>query len=214
MDVETWRRVKDVLDRVGDMPPAERPEAIDEACAGDEELRAEVLRFAALDERADTFIDDPLWRVLPGEDHGSPPVNGPGKRVGPYRLERLLGRGGMGEVYLAVREDDYEQKVALKRTAGPAGYGDLLERFVNERQILAGLQHPGIGRLLDGGTDSEGLPYLVMEYVEGVPIDGYCDENQLSLRQRLRLMSKVCRIVHHAHRSLVVHRDLKPSNIL
>lgn len=135
-------------------------------------------------------------------------------RIGPYRLQGLLGQGGMAQVHLAVREDDYQQEVALKRVLGPVDRPQLRERFVNERQILANLQHPGIARLLDGGTDEKGFPFLVMEYVEGEPIDAYCHDHGLNLRQRLRLFCQVCRAVHHAHQNLVVHRDLKPSNIL
>ncbi|MEM1182823.1 MAG: serine/threonine-protein kinase, partial [Acidobacteriota bacterium] len=179
------------------------------ACGDDRELLQEVLSFLDLDDQADTFIGAPLWRVMPEDSDGER-----AERLGPYRLHHLLGQGGMGEVYLATREDDYRQKVAIKRTLAPVLRDDMEERFVNERQILATLQHPGIARLLDGGTDERGFPYLVMEYVDGVPIDTYFADQELNIRQRLRLMSKVCRIVHHAHQNLVVHRDLKPSNIL
>ena len=136
------------------------------------------------------------------------------RKIGRYRLERLLGQGGMAQVHLAVREDDYTQKVALKRVLASVNHDETLARFVNERQILAGLEHPSIARLLDGGTDEEGFPFLVMEYVEGSPIDSYCESESLNVRERLRLFRQVCRAVHYAHQNLVVHRDLKPSNIL
>ena len=137
-----------------------------------------------------------------------------GRRLGPYELRRLLGEGGMGTVYLADRADDaYHKQVAIKVAHGLAS-PELLHRFRRERQILAGLEHPNIARLLDGGATPEGLPYLVMEYVEGVAIDRYCEEHQLSVPARLELFLEVCGAVGHAHHNLVVHRDLKPGNIL
>jgi serine/threonine-protein kinase len=136
------------------------------------------------------------------------------RRIGPYKLIRELGRGGMGTVWLAARADEqFEKRVALKVVR--ASDSEEVLRFVRrERQNLAGLEHPNIARLLDGGTTDEGLPYFVMEHVEGVPIDRYCDEHKLSVPERLRLFEGVCSAVQHAHRSLVVHRDLKPGNIL
>ena len=213
MDPETWRRIKHVLDQAAENPQ-DQSRILEEACAGDPKLLADVQRFLEHEDAAETFIDEPLWHALPEMSENGEEAPAIPKRLGPYRLVRRLGHGGMGEVFLATREDDYEQKVALKRILGPALQNGLQERFVRERQILADLQHPGIARLLDGGTDDHGLPYLVMEYVEGSPIDVYCDDQQLTSRQRLRLVSKVCRIVHDAHKNLVVHRDLKPSNIM
>lgn len=137
-----------------------------------------------------------------------------GDRVGPYSLEKLLGRGGMGVVYLASRHDDFERRVALKLVGTPLPTAKVLDRFYRERQILASLQHPNIARLYDGGTTSEALPYFAMEYIEGLPIDAYCDQQNLSLRRRLKLFQKVCAGIHLAHQSLVVHRDLKPGNVL
>jgi serine/threonine-protein kinase len=138
----------------------------------------------------------------------------PARRVGPYQLIRELGQGGMGTVFLAVRADEqFLKKVALK-VVRAADSEDVVEYFRRERQILAGLEHPNIARLLDGGTTDDGLPYFVMEHVEGVPIDRYCDEHQLTVPERLRLFEGVSLAVQYAHRSLVVHRDLKPGNIL
>ncbi len=135
--------------------------------------------------------------------------------IGSYRLEGLIGAGGMGAVYLATRADrEYEQKVAIKLLHAGAASSELVRRFRAERQILAVLDHPEISRLLDGGTDVDGRPYLVMEYVDGTPLDRYCDEHQLGVRQRIELFLKVCDPVAFAHRRLVVHRDLKPGNIL
>ena len=137
-----------------------------------------------------------------------------GRRIGPYRIQRLIARGGMGRVYLAVREDDYEQKVALKLVDQKVASLEALERFLEERQILARLEHPNIARILDGGTTDDNLPFFVMEHVDGEPVVQYCTDRGLSLRQRLELFQQICRVVHFAHQNLVVHRDLKPSNIL
>ncbi|MCP4897249.1 MAG: tetratricopeptide repeat protein, partial [bacterium] len=138
-----------------------------------------------------------------------------GSLIGPYRIEKVIGSGGMGVVYLASRADDeYERQVAIKLLHTGQPQDELVRRFRNERQILAALEHPNIAGLLDGGTAPDGRPYLVMEYVEGLPVDRYCDKHQLSLRERLVLFRKICAAVAFAHRSLIVHRDLKPSNIL
>src|SRR5688572_4542887 len=138
-----------------------------------------------------------------------------GRRLGAYRIVREIGHGGMGAVYLATRADDeFEKQVAIKIVAAPLGDEDLIRRFRRERQILAELEHPLIARLLDGGTTDEGLPYLVMELVDGVRIDEYCNERRLDTRERLRLFMDVCDAVQFAHANLVVHRDLKPQNIL
>ena len=135
-------------------------------------------------------------------------------RVGPYRIERLVGSGGMGMVFLAVREDDFEQRVALKVVGHGLNSEEILARFYNERQILAHLEHPGIARILDGGVTEDGRPYFAMQFVEGERIDRYCDQHDLDLRQRLELFCKVCDVVQFAHQNLVVHRDIKAGNIL
>lgn len=137
-----------------------------------------------------------------------------GRRVGPYRIERLIARGGMGAVYLATRQDDFEKRVALKLVHPKRQTVEVLRRFAAERQILARLEHPQIARILDGGTTDDALPFFVMEYVEGMPVDRYCDERGLALGERLRLFCQICAAVHFAHQNLVVHRDLKPQNIL
>ncbi|HEY0929484.1 MAG TPA: serine/threonine-protein kinase [Gemmatimonas sp.] len=138
-----------------------------------------------------------------------------GRRVGPYRVLRLIGRGGMGAVYLAERADDaYRQEVAIKTLWRGADSDVLLHRFRSERQILAQLQHPNIAQLLDGGATEDGMPWLAMEYVDGTPIDAWCDKQLLSISARLDLFRQVCAAVHHAHQRLVIHRDLKPNNIL
>jgi serine/threonine protein kinase/tetratricopeptide (TPR) repeat protein len=137
----------------------------------------------------------------------------PERRIGPYRVLRELGHGGMGTVYLAARADDqYQKRVAIKVVRG-LDSAEVIRHFRRERQILAGLDHPNIARLLDGGTTDDGLPYFVMEHVEGEPIDRFCDERRLTVHERLGLFRGVCEAVQHAHRNLVVHRDLKPGNI-
>ncbi|MEM9598891.1 MAG: serine/threonine-protein kinase, partial [Acidobacteriota bacterium] len=137
-----------------------------------------------------------------------------GRRIGPYRIERLIARGGMGRVYLARREDDYEQRVALKLIDRGAGTLSQIDRFYRERQILAQLQHPGIARILDGGTTFDGTPFFVMEFVDGEHVDHYCDRRELGLRPRLELVQQICDLVQFSHRNLVIHQDLKPGNIL
>ena len=138
-----------------------------------------------------------------------------GARIGPYRVLEEIGRGGMGTVYLAERADGaFEQRVALKRIRLGLGTELLRDRFLRERQILAGLEHPNIARLLDGGVDAGGRPYFALELVEGVPLTAYCDERRLPIPQRVDLFLQACRAVQHAHARLVVHRDLKPSNML
>ncbi|HEY1315541.1 MAG TPA: serine/threonine-protein kinase, partial [Steroidobacteraceae bacterium] len=136
-----------------------------------------------------------------------------GDRIGPYRVLRTLGVGGMGEVFLAERADaEFEQQVAIKVVYG--GTRGVRSRLKIERQILAQLDHPNIAHLLDGGSLPDGTAYIVMEYVDGIPIDAYCDSNRLDIEARLRLFQTVCAAVHCAHQNLIVHRDLKPSNIL
>ncbi len=147
--------------------------------------------------------------MLPSERAATVP-----RQVGRYRIERPLGQGGMGTVYLAVREDDYRQQVALKLVSAGHESQEILARFTTERQILADLRHPGIAALLDGGADVDGRPFLVMEYVPGESIDRYCAHRALSVRERLDLFGQICNAVQFAHQNLVVHRDLKPSNIL
>jgi serine/threonine protein kinase len=137
-----------------------------------------------------------------------------GRLIGHYRLRERIGEGGMGEVYLAEREDQFRQRVAVKLIRPGMANPEVVRRFVIERQTLAALNHPHIVRLVDGGATEDGLPYLVVDYVEGIPIDRYCDQHKLSISQRLQLFIETCTAVHHAHQSLVVHCDLKPSNIL
>ncbi len=211
-----WQRVEELFHRALEVPADERRAFVERACGGDEALRQAVeplLRSADDGEGGDESEDDFLRRVVGG---GAVLLEPPReRRIGPYRLLRRLGAGGMGEVFLAERADrEYRQQVALKLVRPGLDSARIVERFRRERQILAQLEHPHIARLLDGGTTGDGMPYFVMEHIEGEPIDRYCDRHRLDLPARLELLRTVCLAVFFAHQNLVVHRDLKPSNIL
>ncbi len=213
MNPERWRRVEELFLTVADRPAAEREAYLTRVCGGDEELRYEVLSLLARDTIED-FIEKPIAGVAISLDP-EPDDDAAGKRIGPYRLTRLVGRGGMGAVYEAVRDDaQFQQQVAIKLIKGGMDSAFVRERFLRERQILASLDHPHIARLLDGGATADGQPYFVMEFVAGEPIIEYCRRRELSLNDKLKLFRDVCSAVQHAHQKLVVHRDLKPSNIL
>ncbi|MBL8212699.1 MAG: protein kinase [Bryobacterales bacterium] len=210
MTPERFRQVDDLFQAALDRDPAERAAFLDEACAGDLELRQEVnlllshdtggstQQLAGMVEQAAALIDFEA-----------------GMRVGPYVLVRELGHGGMGSVYEARRADDeFQQSVAVKLIRRDRVSDFLISRFRAERQILATLQHPNICSLLDGGTTSDGRPYFVLEYIEGLPLLQYCREKSLEIPERLRLFQSVCAAVQYAHRKLVIHRDLKPANVL
>jgi len=187
-----------------------RVELIETRCRGDRELAAEVRTLLEACQAEERFTTS--QRVGPDAAQETPPLR---QRVGPYQLDRLLGRGGMGAVYLAHRADgQFEQKVAIKLIDLPLATDLFRERFRQERQILAELQHPYIARLLDGGVTAEGDLYLVMEYVDGVPIHRFCEERRLSMPHRIALFIRACEAVQFAHQNFVVHRDLKPDNIL
>src|SRR5262249_48227640 len=198
-------------------PEEERAACIERLCGGDPILERDVIALLdSADQAADLFetpaISAPLGvRALEGMVQSRRLEAG--ARIGAYRIVREIGRGGMGTVYLAERADDeYNQRVALK--LADVRSEAVLKWFRDERQTLATLEHPNIARLMDGGTMPEGIPYLVMEFVDGLPIDEYCVARQLSVDERLRLFRQVCAAVEVAHRHLVVHRDLKPRNIL
>lgn len=199
------RRAVELFAGALERPPSERLAWLDARTRDDPELRREVKELLEAHELEDGILD-----------RGDPPADTPEtRRIGAYRVLRELGRGGMGVVYLAERADgQFRRRVAVKLLRGSPDADELHRRFRAERQILAALNHPNIAQLLDGGITDGRLPYLVMEYVEGLPITEYCDRRQLPVEARLNLFREVCAAVHHAHRNLVVHRDLKPSNIL
>ncbi len=201
------------------MPAAERNAFVREQCHGDNELEREVGSLLSASDEADAYFDGLAGRAGMTTDGANDTVPAAadlkGRRLGSWTLGRLLGRGGMGAVYMAQRNtDDFEQRGALKLLPmGAAANPEARRRFSEERRILARLEHPNIARLLDGGVAEDGTPYFVMEYVEGAPITDYCDERSLPVEDRLHLFLDVCEAVAFAHRSLVIHRDLKPSNI-
>ena len=203
MQEEKWLEVKRIFNEAVELSVDERKELLN--AESDEEIRREVENLLASDVDADT---------LPGifSPRKSLELNIE-KSIGKYKIIRELGYGGMGTVFLAVRED-LKKEVALKIVKYEFASKDLLRRFENEREILAALEHPNIARLLDIGTTENGLPYFVMEYVEGLDLVTFCRENNLSLAAKLNLFRKVCAAVAYAHGKLIVHRDLKPSNIL
>jgi serine/threonine protein kinase/Tol biopolymer transport system component/tetratricopeptide (TPR) repeat protein len=213
---ERWKQIEGVFDAAVELAPAERGAYLAEACGGDAELRRQVELLIGSHERAGSFIEEPAvaGRIT---DAGKFEEEAPfiGRRVGAYRIVRELGRGGMGAVYLAVRADDeFQKRVAIKLVKRGMDTDFILRRFRQERQILASLEHQNIARLLDGGTTEDGLPYFVMEYIEGLPVNQFCDAQRLSTPERLRLFLKICSAVAYAHHNLVIHRDLKPSNVM
>ena len=213
MHRERWQRIEELFRTVIDRPIEEREAYLTLVCGDDEELRQEVLSLLAHD-TAEDFIHKPIAGVA-GSLSPEPPEDLSGSRIGPYRLTRQVGRGGMGAVYEAVRDDDqFRQMVAIKLIRGGMDSKFVRDRFLRERQILASLDHPHIARLFDGGATEDGRPYFVMEFVAGEPITEYCHRRGLSLDEKLKLFRDVCAAVQHAHQKLVVHRDLKPSNIL
>lgn len=214
MDPARWRRIRELLETVGDLPAGDREAALARACPGDpalaDEVRSLLAQHTGVGDRAEAIVAGAALELAQSDAAGDA-----GQRVGPYRLVREIGRGGMGAVYLAERVDgQFDQQVALKRVTPGLRSETFLRRFRAERQILARLQHPQIARLLDGGVDDTGQPYFAMEYVDGIPIDRYAAEHDLSIDDRLALVQEACRAVTYAHANLVVHRDLKPAHIL
>lgn len=215
MDPTRWERIESICLAALERTPDDRAVFLDEACGGDRDLRREVESLLQQLQADPTFLETPLARVADlSSVHGADQPNG-ARFIGAYRLVRPLGRGGMGEVFLAVHEaEDFHQSVALKVIKRGMDTDEVLRRFHVERQILASLHHPNIALLLDGGATEDGRPYFVMEHVEGLPIDEYCDAHRLPIQRRLELFQVICSAVQHAHANLVVHRDLKPSNVL
>ena len=208
-----WRRLEALFAAAVEVPERQRHGWLRGACGDDPALLAEAEALLAADGEAGAFLEQAVAGAA--LDLHSATAARPGDRMGAYRLLREVGRGGMSQVFLAARDDEsFEQRVAVKLVPPGLESRELLARFVHERQILARLDHPYIARLHDGGTASDGRPWFVMEYVEGEPIDAWCDRRRLPTSERVRLVVKVCEAVHFAHRNLVVHRDLKPANVL
>src|SRR5215469_1882389 len=212
MTTARWILVQQLFHEAVDLAPEARAAFLGNACGEDKELYCEIESLLACSDITPSVLAEPV-QVIAGEM-----IRGgrQGQRIGPYRLIRLLGRGGMGVVFLAERADgQYSQQVAIKlMSAVLSGSPDMLIRFRAERQILARLEHPNIARLLDGGITDDGQSYLVIEYVDGDTLGEYCRRVQPSLNARLELFLQICDAVEYAHRYLVIHRDLKPANIL
>jgi len=212
MTPERYQQIKALYEAAAGCETTQRTALLDEACGNDQALRRAVETLLADRNEAETFLETPAYRFANGRDEAKLQV---GQRIGAYKLLQEIGYGGMGAVWLAQRADEqYQKRVAIKLIKRGMDTDEILQRFRYERQILASLDHPNIARLLDGGTTSDGLPYFVMEHIEGQPIDRYCDAHKLTTIERLRLFRTVCAAVQFAHQNLVVHRDLKPSNIL
>jgi serine/threonine protein kinase/tetratricopeptide (TPR) repeat protein len=214
MSQARWQRLQEVFHQALERAAEQRAEFLDRACADEPGLRAEIERLLAAHDRAGGFIHQPAI-ASPGIALAPDETPQDGRRVGVYRLTRALGRGGMGVVYLAERDDGaFAQRVAIKLIKRGMDTDQVLGRFRSERQILASLDHPNIARLLDGGTTGDGLPYFAMEHIEGQPIDTFAEARQLGVDDRLRLFLPVCDAVSYAHAQGVIHRDLKPLNTL
>jgi serine/threonine protein kinase/tetratricopeptide (TPR) repeat protein len=207
-----WNQIQRELEVAIALESVERAEYLENLGTNDPDLREELESLLA-QESAIGFLETSLTGLLSEENVGPDPMIG--CRLGPYQIVEQIGAGGMGEVYRAIRADDqYKKQVAIKLVRAGRRSAQILSRFRNERQILASLDHPNIARLLDGGMGPEATPYLVMDLIDGQPIDEYCDNRNLTITSRLKLFLEVCSAVGYAHRRLIVHRDLKPGNIL
>jgi tetratricopeptide (TPR) repeat protein len=214
MDAEQWRQIKPILDSALELTPAARRDFLNTVCV-DTALRREVDSLLLAHDQADPNVLRPGAWLSADSDEELRFRLPPGKRIGAYEILEEIAQGGMGAVYRAVRADgQYTQQVALKIIRAELGGQFTAARFRNERQILARLDHPNIARILDGGVTADGLPYFVMEFIDGLPITDYCCRYQLSIDARLKIFRTVCSAVHYAHQHLVIHRDIKPVNIL
>lgn len=213
MSAVNWDAVAELFAQVVDVPAGDRSAWLAERCSRQPEVRAAVERLLlSRDACGDSFLVSPPPSLVSA---AMAELDAPPPRLGAWRALRELGHGGMGQVFLVERVDgQFSQRAALKLLKRGMDSHAILARFLRERQILAGLEHPNIARLLDGGIAADGRPFFVMEYVEGLPVTRYADARRLSVEQRLTLFRRVCLAVEHAHRNLVIHRDLKPSNIL
>jgi len=210
MDKRIWTEIKTIFFNAVELDDKQREAYLNDACKTPE-LKKEILTLISAHDKSETFLEEPIVPIEPVSDNSNLFI---GKVFGKYKIEKLIARGGMGLVYLGVRDDEVKQQAAVKIINPGVASGIVIKKFQTERQTLANLNHPNISRLLDGGLTEDGIQYLVMEYIEGIPIDEYCDSNKLNIKERLKLFLKVASVVQYAHQNLVVHRDLKPSNIL
>ncbi len=220
MDSDRWLRIEQLCHAALECEATRRAAYLQAECGGDQSLLREVESLLAHQQHAGRFMETPALQLAAeslaaGSELNESPDPFLGRRLGPYRIVERIGSGGMGEVYRAVRADEeFSQQVAIKLVRSGQDPDSVYVRFKNERQILASLDHPNIAKLLDGGTTEEGVPYVVMELVEGQRIDVYANSHKLSIADRLKLFAQVCSAVQYAHQRLIVHRDIKPGNIL
>lgn len=216
MSSNNWEEIKALFNAALEKTPNERPGFLLSASGDNDKLRQAVARLLAAHDEDDAFMETPAAEMRANSPSAAQAEQFPdGARIGQYRVSREIGRGGMGTVHLAYRDDgEFRQQVAVKLVKRGMDTDMILRRFRYERQILADLDHPNIAQLYDGGTTEDGRPYFVMEYIEGEPIDAYCVKHDLDVAQRLKLFQAVCAAVQYAHQNLIVHRDIKTSNIL
>jgi len=216
MDANRWQLIQDIFSEALELEGQERENYILSKTGNDTQLRQEVENLLKNSEKADSFFGDLEDKVSGAwQKAAETTLLSEGERVGVYQVKKEIGRGGMAVVYSANRIDgEFEQKVAIKVIKRGMDSDEVLRRFMAEKQILASLNHPNISKILNSGLAPNGLPYFVMEYVEGLDLIEYCDNNNLSIKERLEIFIQICRTIQHAHRNLVIHRDLKPSNIL
>lgn len=214
MTAETWQRIKEVFESARTLPPTDQRAYLETACIGDPEVRRHVEAMLAVSEDANDFLETPALANASQAILDALPRPPTARQIGPYRILRQVGEGGMGSVFEAEPASPNGQRVAIKVIRRGMESEFSLARFITERKILGDLDHPNIGRLLDGGTTEDGLPYLVMEFIDGQLIHEYCDDRRMPIRERLVLFRSVCSAVQHAHEQRVIHRDLKPGNIV
>ncbi len=213
---DPWQELEEIFADALGIEPAERSAFLERACENDSELRRRVDSLLAHSDSSGTFIRAAIEVAEAGLGVVDPPLSdlSPGTLVGNYRLERELGRGGMGEVWLANQTEPVKRQVALKLIKRGMDSRQVVTRFEVERQALALMDHPATARFFDAGTTADGRPFFAMEYIQGLPITHHCDQYKLTTRERLELFVQVCEGVNHAHQKGIIHRDLKPSNVL
>src|SRR5580658_2038171 len=214
MTSERWEQIKSALFAALETDPVQMSSCLDSVCGDDPILRLEVESLLALKDDPELALLESAAVSLGTDEAGASKSLWIGRRVGPYEIVEQIGSGGMGEVYRAIRADEFRKEVAIKLVRFDSNSSFVVARFKSERQMLATLEHPNIARLLDGGSTEEGTPYFAMELVEGQPLYEYCDSHKLDTSDRLRLFLEICSAVQYAHQRLIVHRDLKPGNIL
>jgi hypothetical protein len=211
MEPERWREIERAYQLAREPAPVGRAAVLEQICGSDKELRQEVESLLSHAEGAEQYL---RAAVLKAGAQAPEMGETAGHVMGRYCLLRKIGEGGMGEVWLAEQKEPVRRSVALKLVKAGMNTRAVIARFESERQALALMGHPAIAKVFDAGSTPQGAPYFVMEYVAGIPVTAYCDDNRLSIRQRLELFMRVCEGVQHVHRKTIIHCDLKPSNIL